>query len=162
MALEWVQGNWTTGPGGSAGPEAEEAGSGSGFGSGHGGTEWAEGGAMLNVIWETEGLQTVGIVVLVCASIKLLHLLGLISFSEGKMWRRSVMRQKSGNLSSQRKLMSSRFLMCFFFKLQKFLTFSAIFILVPSVVSVSWRLNYFKNFEGIHLRSLQTKAGESQ
>lgn len=113
MALEWVQGNWTTGPGGSAGPEAEEAGSGSGFGSGHGGTEWAEGGAMLNVIWETEGLQTVGIVVLVCASIKLLHLLGLISFSEGKMWRRSVMRQKSRNLSSQRKLMSSRFLMCF-------------------------------------------------
>lgn len=40
---------------------------------------------MLNAIWETEGLQTVGIVVLVFASIKLLHLLGLISFSEGKM-----------------------------------------------------------------------------
>uniref|UniRef100_A0A665XEZ4 Kv channel-interacting protein 4 n=1 Tax=Echeneis naucrates TaxID=173247 RepID=A0A665XEZ4_ECHNA len=37
---------------------------------------------MLNAIWETEGLQTVGIVVLVFASIKLLHLLGLISFSE--------------------------------------------------------------------------------
>ncbi|CAG02299.1 unnamed protein product [Tetraodon nigroviridis] len=40
---------------------------------------------MLSTIWETEGLQTVGIVVLVIASIKLLHLLGLISFSEGKM-----------------------------------------------------------------------------
>ncbi|XP_056299070.1 Kv channel-interacting protein 4 isoform X1 [Pseudoliparis swirei] len=37
---------------------------------------------MLTAIWETEGLQTVGIVVLVFASIKLLHLLGLISFSE--------------------------------------------------------------------------------
>lgn len=84
VALEWVQGNWTAGPGGSAGPEAEEAGSGSGFGSGHGAPEWAEGGVMLNAIWQTEGLQTVGIVVLVCASIKLLHLLGLISFSEGK------------------------------------------------------------------------------
>ena len=35
-------------------------------------------------MWETEGLQTVGIVVLVCASIKLLHLLGIIDFSEGK------------------------------------------------------------------------------
>lgn len=112
MALEWVQGNWTTGPGGSAGPEAEEAGSGSGFGSGHGGTEWAEGGAMLNVIWETEGLQTVGIVVLVCASIKLLHLLGLISFSEGKMWRCDETEiQKS--ISSQGKLMASRFAVCF-------------------------------------------------
>lgn len=93
VALEWVQGNWSTGPGGSAGPggggpEGEEAGSGSGFGSGHGGAEWAEGGAMLNAIWETEGLQTVGIVVLVFASIKLLHLLGLISFSEGKTEKR--------------------------------------------------------------------------
>lgn len=84
VALEWVQGNWSAGPGGSAGPEGEEAGSGSGFGSGYGGAEWAEGGAMLSAIWETEGLQTVGIVVLVFASIKLLHLLGLISFSEGK------------------------------------------------------------------------------
>ncbi|XP_028999117.1 Kv channel-interacting protein 4 isoform X3 [Betta splendens] len=37
---------------------------------------------MLSAIWETEGLQTVGIVVLVFASIKLLHVLGLISFSE--------------------------------------------------------------------------------
>lgn len=88
VALEWVQGNWSAGPGGNTGPgggpEGEEAGSGSGFGSGYGGTEWAEGGAMLNAIWETEGLQTVGIVVLVFASIKLLHLLGLINFSEGK------------------------------------------------------------------------------
>ncbi|KAE8279046.1 Kv channel-interacting protein 4 [Larimichthys crocea] len=87
VALEWVQGNWSAGPGGGSagpggGPEGEEAGSGSGFGSGYGGTEWAEGGAMLSAIWETEGLQTVGIVVLVFASIKLLHLLGLISFSE--------------------------------------------------------------------------------
>ncbi|KAM9406694.1 Kv channel-interacting protein 4-like isoform 3-T3 [Salvelinus alpinus] len=37
---------------------------------------------MLNALWETEGLQAVGIVVLVCASLKLLHLLGLINFSE--------------------------------------------------------------------------------
>lgn len=95
VALEWVQGNWSAGPGGSAGPgpggvpEGEEAGSGSGsgFGSGNGGAEWTEGGAMLSAIWETEGLQTVGIVVLVFASIKLLHLLGLISFSEGKTRR---------------------------------------------------------------------------
>lgn len=86
VELEWAQGNWSAGPGGSAvpGPEGEEAGSGSGFGSGNGGAEWAEGGAMLSAIWETEGLQTVGIVVLVFASIKLLHILGLISFSEGK------------------------------------------------------------------------------
>lgn len=41
-------------------------------------------GAMLATVWETEGLQTLGIVVIVCASLKLLHLLGLISFSEGK------------------------------------------------------------------------------
>jgi len=86
VVLEWVQGNWSAGPGGSARPgavpEGEEAGSGSG--SGNGGVEGAEGGAMLTAIWETEGLQTVGIVVLVFASIKLLHLLGLISFSEGK------------------------------------------------------------------------------
>lgn len=41
-------------------------------------------GAMLGTAWETEGLQTLGIVVIVCASLKLLHLLGLISFSEGK------------------------------------------------------------------------------
>lgn len=79
-----MQGNWSAGPGGSARPggvpEGEEAGSGSGYG----GAELAEGGAMLSAIWETEGLQTVGIVVLVFASIKLLHLLGLISFSEGK------------------------------------------------------------------------------
>lgn len=86
-----MQGNWSAGGGGSAGPapgpEGEEAGSGSGFGSGYGGgsgVEWTEGGAMLSAIWETEGLQTVGIVVLVFASIKLLHILGLISFSEGK------------------------------------------------------------------------------
>ncbi|KAK3545577.1 hypothetical protein QTP70_008125 [Hemibagrus guttatus] len=38
---------------------------------------------MLGTAWETEGLQTLGIVVIVCASLKLLHLLGLISFSEG-------------------------------------------------------------------------------
>ncbi|KAF5907013.1 Kv channel-interacting protein 4 isoform X3, partial [Clarias magur] len=37
---------------------------------------------MLATVWETEGLQTLGIVVIVCASLKLLHLLGLISFSE--------------------------------------------------------------------------------
>lgn len=75
MALEWAQGNWSV-------LEGEEAGSGSG--SGHGAAERADGRAMLSSIWETEGLQTVGIVVLVVASIKLLHLLGLISFSEGK------------------------------------------------------------------------------
>lgn len=107
LALEWVQGNWSegglggirSGPGGgSSGHEGEEAGSGSGsgFGSGYGGggVEWAEGGAMLSAIWETEGLQTVGIVVLVFASIKLLHLLGLISFSEGKRPKRRRRRQK--------------------------------------------------------------------
>lgn len=77
MALEWAQGNWSV-------LEGEEAGSGSGSGSGHGAAERADGRAMLSSIWETEGLQTVGIVVLVVASIKLLHLLGLISFSEGK------------------------------------------------------------------------------
>lgn len=47
---------------------------------------WHESGqnTMLGTAWETEGLQTLGIVVIVCASLKLLHLLGLISFSEGK------------------------------------------------------------------------------
>lgn len=80
VELEWFQGNWSAGPG----PEGEEAGSGSGFGSGYVGTEWPEGGAMMTAFWETEGLQTLGIVVLVFASIKLLHLMGLISFSEGK------------------------------------------------------------------------------
>lgn len=89
IELEWARGNWSGGPGGSTGPgpgsgSDEEAGSGSGFGTGYGGAEWSEGGAMLSAIWETEGLQTVGIVVLVFASIKLLHILGLISFSEGK------------------------------------------------------------------------------
>lgn len=79
VTLEWAQGNW------SISLEGEEAGSGSGFGSGHGAAERADSRAMLSTIWETEGLQTVGIVVLVIASIKLLHLLGLISFSEGKM-----------------------------------------------------------------------------
>lgn len=82
LALEWAQGNW------SVSLEGEEAGSGSGLGSGHG-AERAESRAMLSSIWETEGLQTVGIVVLVMASIKLLHLLGLISFSEGKTLARS-------------------------------------------------------------------------
>ncbi|XP_075999833.1 Kv channel-interacting protein 4 [Genypterus blacodes] len=87
VALEWARGNWTVSGTEAAevagGPEAEEAGSGgSGFGSGYGAVEWGEGGAMLNAIWETEGLQTVGIVVLVFASLKLLHILGLISFSE--------------------------------------------------------------------------------
>lgn len=37
---------------------------------------WAEG--------ESEGLQTLGIVVVVCSSLKLLHYLGLIDFSDGK------------------------------------------------------------------------------
>lgn len=78
VALEWAQGNW------SVSLEGEEADSGSGLGSGHGAAERADGRAMLSSIWETEGLQTVGIVVLLIASIKLLHLLGLISFSEGK------------------------------------------------------------------------------
>lgn len=40
---------------------------------------------MLTLEWESEGLQTVGIVVIICASLKLLHLLGLIDFSEGKV-----------------------------------------------------------------------------
>lgn len=42
---------------------------------------------MLTLEWESEGLQTVGIVVIICASLKLLHLLGLIDFSEGKRGR---------------------------------------------------------------------------
>lgn len=83
VALEWARGNW------SVSLEGEESGSGSGFGSGHGAGERADGRTMLSSIWETEGLQTVGIVVLVIASIKLLHLLGLISFSEGKTLARS-------------------------------------------------------------------------
>lgn len=41
---------------------------------------------MLTLEWESEGLQTVGIVVIICASLKLLHLLGLIDFSEGKVF----------------------------------------------------------------------------
>lgn len=73
--VERARGNWSAG---GADPEREEAGSGAGAAwSGHG-------GGMLNALWETEGLQAVGIVVLVCASLKLLHLLGLINFSEGK------------------------------------------------------------------------------
>lgn len=46
-----------------------------------------EQGVAVGTMWETEGLQTLGIVVIVCASLKLLHLLGLISFSEGKRER---------------------------------------------------------------------------
>ncbi|XP_015281589.1 PREDICTED: Kv channel-interacting protein 4 isoform X3 [Gekko japonicus] len=41
---------------------------------------------MLTLEWESEGLQTVGIVVIICASLKLLHLLGLIDFSEGFLY----------------------------------------------------------------------------
>ncbi|XP_077790554.1 Kv channel-interacting protein 4 isoform X3 [Podarcis muralis] len=37
---------------------------------------------MLTLEWESEGLQTVGIVVIIFASLKLLHLLGLIDFTE--------------------------------------------------------------------------------
>ena len=33
--------------------------------------------------WEMEGLQTVGILLIVCSSLKLLHFLGLIDFSAG-------------------------------------------------------------------------------
>ncbi|XP_056096342.1 Kv channel-interacting protein 4 isoform X1 [Rhinichthys klamathensis goyatoka] len=53
------------------------------FGTGSG--RWHEqeqGVAVVNAMWETEGLQTLGIVLIVCASLKLLHLLGLINFSE--------------------------------------------------------------------------------
>lgn len=82
LALEWAQGNWSAGPGASPGGfEGEE---GDGSGSGQGGDEWSESDSVLSAIWETEGLQTVGIVVLVVASIKLLHILGIINFSEGK------------------------------------------------------------------------------
>uniref|UniRef100_A0A803TYG9 Kv channel-interacting protein 4 n=1 Tax=Anolis carolinensis TaxID=28377 RepID=A0A803TYG9_ANOCA len=41
---------------------------------------------MLSLEWESEGLQTVGIVVIIFASLKLLHLLGLIDFAEGKVF----------------------------------------------------------------------------
>lgn len=112
VALEWVQGNWSEGPGGSAGPEGEEFGSGSGFGSGHGGAEWPEGGAMLSAIWETEGLQTVGIVVLVFASIKLLHLLGLISFSEGKTLIGTEEEEGDDDHSCNRDSLAERGVMC--------------------------------------------------
>ncbi|KAM9677404.1 Kv channel-interacting protein 4 isoform 1-T1 [Trichechus inunguis] len=44
---------------------------------------------MLTLQWESEGLQTVGIVVIICASLKLLHLLGLIDFSEGFLYTQS-------------------------------------------------------------------------
>ncbi|KAM8880915.1 Kv channel-interacting protein 4 [Synchiropus picturatus] len=88
-ALDWVQGNWRPRPGNiiSPGPGkghegGEEAESGSGFEMVYGDAEWTEGEAMLSAIWQTEGLQTVGIVVLVFASIKLLHVMGFISFSE--------------------------------------------------------------------------------
>lgn len=40
------------------------------------GRMWTEG--------ESEGLQTLGIVVVVCSSLKLLHYLGLIDLSDGK------------------------------------------------------------------------------
>ncbi|KAI1238215.1 hypothetical protein IHE44_0012932 [Lamprotornis superbus] len=43
-------------------------------------------GRMLTLEWESEGLQTVGIVVIIFASLKLLHLLGLIDFSEGFLY----------------------------------------------------------------------------
>ncbi|XP_077058053.1 Kv channel-interacting protein 4 isoform X7 [Siphateles boraxobius] len=54
-----------------------------GTGSGESG-RWheQEQGVAVNAMWETEGLQTLGIVLIVCASLKLLHLLGLINFSE--------------------------------------------------------------------------------
>lgn len=47
-------------------------------------------GRMLTLEWESEGLQTVGIVVIIFASLKLLHLLGLIDFSEGKVVTHSL------------------------------------------------------------------------
>ncbi|KAG5267028.1 hypothetical protein AALO_G00239010 [Alosa alosa] len=34
--------------------------------------------------WEMEGLQTVGILLVICSSLKLLHFLGLIDFSTGE------------------------------------------------------------------------------
>lgn len=37
--------------------------------------------------WEVEGLQTVGILLVVCSSLKLMHFLGLIDLSmAGKRW----------------------------------------------------------------------------
>ena len=84
VEAEWAQGNWSAGrEEGGAGGEAG-SGYGGGSGSGHGGGEREGSGGMLNAVWDTEGLQTVAIVVLVCASLKLLHLLGVINFSEGK------------------------------------------------------------------------------
>ncbi|KAG5845088.1 hypothetical protein ANANG_G00135150 [Anguilla anguilla] len=67
-----------------AGAEVEVEWEGRNASGGPGGWDGAHAGTMLNAVWETEGLQTVGIVVIVCASLKLLHLLGLINFSEGK------------------------------------------------------------------------------
>uniref|UniRef100_A0A8C2E5I6 Kv channel-interacting protein 4 n=1 Tax=Cyprinus carpio TaxID=7962 RepID=A0A8C2E5I6_CYPCA len=51
--------------------------------TGHVTSQWCKlGGVAVSTMWESEGLQTFGIVLIVCASLKLLHLLGLISFSE--------------------------------------------------------------------------------
>lgn len=52
-----------------------------------------EQGVAVSTMWESEGLQTLGIVLIVCASLKLLHLLGLISFSEGKRERQASLRE---------------------------------------------------------------------
>ncbi|KAM9827210.1 A-type potassium channel modulatory protein KCNIP1 [Neosynchiropus ocellatus] len=85
-ALDWDRSSWRSGiiisPGPGKGDEEGEAGSGPGIETDCGDAEWTEGGAMLSSIWQTEGLQTVGIVVLVFASVKLLHVLGFINFSE--------------------------------------------------------------------------------
>ncbi|NXC93097.1 KCIP4 protein, partial [Certhia familiaris] len=68
---------------------------------------------MLTLEWESEGLQTVGIVVIIFASLKLLHLLGLIDFSEGKVsgerkLRREKLRRESRDLTSIYKYLMRR------------------------------------------------------
>lgn len=58
---------------------------------------WAEG--------ESEGLQTLGIVVAVCSSLKLLHYLGLIHFSNGKRAHASSFSMnKLGEFSGRRRI----------------------------------------------------------
>lgn len=49
----------------------------------------------MSVRWETEGLQTVGIVCLVIMFLKLMHLLGLIDITEtGETTRDGTMRKR--------------------------------------------------------------------
>ncbi len=116
-----LQGDWSAAPRGCLGlpgrcaPVAGVNRSEEGFGAGSGESgRWheleqeqeQEQGVAVSTMWESEGLQTLGIVLIVCASLKLLHLLGLISFSEGKRERRAslpeLVQRRCLQLSCQR------------------------------------------------------------